>query len=166
MRAPLNAGPTAVLTFDIFTVVVFSRSVSLFDRAMYFANGLDPADFDLVVVKSPAYGTSHDSCLGREELQCRRARFDLGKLEKSRPQNLREAHLPAGRGRQFSAEGGHLQSYSDKPPIAVTLMKIEAVDFFYLSMPEVTTEADGSQDALLVRVRGRTEGGASARRRR
>ena len=27
-------------------------------------------------------------------------------------------------------------------------MKIEAVDFFYLSMPEVTTEADGSQDAL------------------
>ena len=31
-------------------------------------------------------------------------------------------------------------------------MKIEAVDFFYLSMPEVTTAADGSQDALLVRV--------------
>jgi L-alanine-DL-glutamate epimerase-like enolase superfamily enzyme len=32
------------------------------------------------------------------------------------------------------------------------LVKIEEVDFFYLSMPEVTTEADGSQDALLVRV--------------
>src|SRR3954452_6498267 len=32
-------------------------------------------------------------------------------------------------------------------------MKIEAVDLFYLSMPVVTTEADGSQDALLVRVR-------------
>ena len=31
-------------------------------------------------------------------------------------------------------------------------MKIEPVDFFYLSMPEVTTEADGSQDALVVRV--------------
>src|SRR5262245_59324159 len=31
-------------------------------------------------------------------------------------------------------------------------MKVETVDFFYLSMPEVTTEADGSQDALLVRV--------------
>ena len=31
-------------------------------------------------------------------------------------------------------------------------MKIESVDFFYLSMPEVTLEADGSQDALLVRV--------------
>ena len=31
-------------------------------------------------------------------------------------------------------------------------MKVEAVDFFYLSMPEVTTAADGSQDALLVRV--------------
>ena len=31
-------------------------------------------------------------------------------------------------------------------------LKIEAVDFFYLSMPEVTSEGDGSQDALLVRV--------------
>jgi L-alanine-DL-glutamate epimerase-like enolase superfamily enzyme len=31
-------------------------------------------------------------------------------------------------------------------------MEIEAVDFFYLSMPEVTLEGDGSQDALLVRV--------------
>ncbi|MEQ1899244.1 MAG: mandelate racemase/muconate lactonizing enzyme family protein [Devosia sp.] len=32
-------------------------------------------------------------------------------------------------------------------------MNIESVDFFYLAMPEVTLEADGSQDALLVRVR-------------
>jgi L-alanine-DL-glutamate epimerase-like enolase superfamily enzyme len=31
-------------------------------------------------------------------------------------------------------------------------MKIEAVDWFYLSMPEVQDIADGSQDALLVRV--------------
>ena len=31
-------------------------------------------------------------------------------------------------------------------------MKIDAVDFFYASMPEVTLDADGSQDALLVRV--------------
>jgi microcystin degradation protein MlrC len=53
MKAPLQAGPTAVLTFANFTVVVMSRSVSLFDRAMYFANGLDPTDFDLIVVKSP-----------------------------------------------------------------------------------------------------------------
>ena len=33
-------------------------------------------------------------------------------------------------------------------------MKIEAIDCFYLAMPEITTEADGSQDALLVRVSG------------
>jgi len=32
-------------------------------------------------------------------------------------------------------------------------MHIDAVDFFYLSMPEVYAIADGSQDALLVRVR-------------
>jgi L-alanine-DL-glutamate epimerase-like enolase superfamily enzyme len=31
-------------------------------------------------------------------------------------------------------------------------MKIESVDFFYLSMPLVTDAGDGSQDALLVRV--------------
>lgn len=31
-------------------------------------------------------------------------------------------------------------------------MKIDSVDFFYLAMPEVTHEADGSQDALLVRL--------------
>ena len=37
-------------------------------------------------------------------------------------------------------------------------MRIETVDLFYLSMPEITTEADGSQDALLVRV---TAGGHS-----
>jgi microcystin degradation protein MlrC len=53
MKIGLDAGPTAVLTFDNFTVVVFSRTVSLFDRAMYYANGLDPAEFDLIVVKSP-----------------------------------------------------------------------------------------------------------------
>lgn len=33
-------------------------------------------------------------------------------------------------------------------------MKIESVDFFYLAMPVVTTAADGSQDALVVRVSG------------
>ncbi|HTL56607.1 MAG TPA: mandelate racemase/muconate lactonizing enzyme family protein [Candidatus Limnocylindrales bacterium] len=32
-------------------------------------------------------------------------------------------------------------------------MKIDSVDFFYLSMPEVRDVGDGSQDALLVRVR-------------
>src|SRR6185503_13322861 len=32
-------------------------------------------------------------------------------------------------------------------------MKIEAVDFFYLAMPEIEDKGDGSQDACLVRVR-------------
>lgn len=53
MRAPLDAGPTAVLTFDNTTLVVMSRTVSLFDRALYYSNGLDPQDFDAIVVKSP-----------------------------------------------------------------------------------------------------------------
>lgn len=53
MKMALDAGPTAVLSFDNFTVVVMSRTVMLFDRAMYYSNGLDPQDFDLIVVKSP-----------------------------------------------------------------------------------------------------------------
>ena len=53
MKTGLDAGPTAVLEFDNFTVLVFSLTLSLFDRAMYYANGLDPQDFDLIVVKSP-----------------------------------------------------------------------------------------------------------------
>jgi L-alanine-DL-glutamate epimerase-like enolase superfamily enzyme len=32
-------------------------------------------------------------------------------------------------------------------------VRIDSVDFFYASMPEITLDADGSQDALLVRVR-------------
>ena len=53
MGLPLDGGPTAVLTFDNFTVVVMSKPAFLFDRAFYYSNGLDPVDFDLVVVKSP-----------------------------------------------------------------------------------------------------------------
>lgn len=53
MGTALEAGPSAVLEWENFTVLLLSRTVSLFDRAMYYANGLDPRRFDLVVVKSP-----------------------------------------------------------------------------------------------------------------
>ena len=48
-----NAGPTAVLETDIFTVVATSRAVSLYDRSLFLAHGQDPTQFDAVVVKSP-----------------------------------------------------------------------------------------------------------------
>ncbi len=48
-----DAGPSAVLTFGNFTLVVVSRTVGLIDRSLYWANGLNPQDFDLVVVKCP-----------------------------------------------------------------------------------------------------------------
>jgi microcystin degradation protein MlrC len=48
-----NAGPTAVLSFENFTVVVMARPVALSDRSVYYANGLDPRKYDLIVVKSP-----------------------------------------------------------------------------------------------------------------
>jgi L-alanine-DL-glutamate epimerase-like enolase superfamily enzyme len=38
-------------------------------------------------------------------------------------------------------------------PFARLTMRIESVDFFYLAMPEVLDIGDGSQDALLVRLR-------------
>jgi len=52
-RLPWNAGRTAVLTFENYTVIATSRAVSLFDRALFYAHGQDPKRFDAVVVKSP-----------------------------------------------------------------------------------------------------------------
>lgn len=49
----LDAGPTAVLEIGAVTAVVLSRSVSLFDRALYYANGCDPRQYAAIVVKSP-----------------------------------------------------------------------------------------------------------------
>lgn len=48
-----DAGDTAVLQSDNYTLVVGTRPVSLFDRSWFYACGQDPRKFDLVVVKSP-----------------------------------------------------------------------------------------------------------------
>lgn len=48
-----SSGRTAVLHGDHATVVVTSRSVSLYDRSLFHAHGQDPTTFDAVVVKSP-----------------------------------------------------------------------------------------------------------------
>jgi microcystin degradation protein MlrC len=50
---PANAGPTAVLEVGRHVVVVTSRPVSHFDRALFLDHGQNPKDFDLVVQKSP-----------------------------------------------------------------------------------------------------------------
>ncbi|HLW46885.1 MAG TPA: M81 family metallopeptidase [bacterium] len=49
----LNAGPTAVLLAGNVTIIVMTRPVSLFDRAMFLAHGRDPRAYGLIVVKSP-----------------------------------------------------------------------------------------------------------------
>lgn len=48
-----DSGPTAVLEFQNYTLVVGSRGVNLYDRSYFLANGQDPKRFDAVVVKSP-----------------------------------------------------------------------------------------------------------------
>ncbi len=48
-----NAGNTAVLDCGPVTLVLTSRPVSLYDRTLFLANGQDPANFDMTVVKSP-----------------------------------------------------------------------------------------------------------------
>ena len=53
MRSAYNAGATAVLTFGNVTMQVISETVGLIDRSLYYASGLDPRDFDLIVVKCP-----------------------------------------------------------------------------------------------------------------
>ena len=50
---PASAGPTAVLEVGRHIVVVTSRPVSHFDRALFLDHGQNPKDFDLVVQKSP-----------------------------------------------------------------------------------------------------------------
>ncbi|MGL4323970.1 MAG: M81 family metallopeptidase [Beijerinckiaceae bacterium] len=53
MRAPINAGLTAVLRVNNITIVVMSEPCFLFDRSVFYANGCNPQHFDLTVVKSP-----------------------------------------------------------------------------------------------------------------
>ncbi|HTN98529.1 MAG TPA: M81 family metallopeptidase, partial [Nordella sp.] len=53
MGLPIDAGMSAVLTFENFTVLAISKPAFLFDRSLYYANGLDPQRFDLTIVKSP-----------------------------------------------------------------------------------------------------------------
>jgi microcystin degradation protein MlrC len=48
-----DAGNTAVLEADNATLVVGTQPVSLFDRSWFYANGQDPRQFNMVVVKSP-----------------------------------------------------------------------------------------------------------------
>jgi len=48
-----QAGPSAVIEAGQVTWMVTSRPVSLFDRSLFHAHGLDPKRFDAVVVKSP-----------------------------------------------------------------------------------------------------------------
>ena len=48
-----NGGDTAVLEVGTITLVVTSRPVNLFDRALFWAHGQEPRRFDAVVVKSP-----------------------------------------------------------------------------------------------------------------
>ena len=47
------SGKTAVLEAGPFTIVATSLPCNLWDRSLFFANGHDPANFDMVVVKSP-----------------------------------------------------------------------------------------------------------------
>jgi microcystin degradation protein MlrC len=48
-----QAGPTAVIQVGNITLIVTSRAVSLYDRALFLAHGCDPKHFGAVVVKSP-----------------------------------------------------------------------------------------------------------------
>lgn len=48
-----NAGPTAVLVTGGIHLLVTSRSVYVVGRRVFEEHGLDPVDFDLVVIKSP-----------------------------------------------------------------------------------------------------------------
>ena len=48
-----HAGNTAVLQAGTYSIMATTRPVSIMDRKVFEARGLDPRDFDLVVCKSP-----------------------------------------------------------------------------------------------------------------
>jgi len=48
-----DAGPSAVLECNNFTLAISSRAVSLYDRSFFYSLGQNPRSFDAVVVKSP-----------------------------------------------------------------------------------------------------------------
>ena len=48
-----RAGNTAVLIADTYSIMATTRPVSIMDRKVFEARGLDPRDFDMVVCKSP-----------------------------------------------------------------------------------------------------------------
>ena len=48
-----HAGNTAVLQIGTYSIMATTRPVSIMDRKVFEARGLDPRDFDLVVCKSP-----------------------------------------------------------------------------------------------------------------
>lgn len=48
-----DSGDTAVLESGQITLVAGTRPVSLFDRSWFYANGQNPKQFDMVIVKSP-----------------------------------------------------------------------------------------------------------------
>ena len=75
---------TAVLTYDNTTVVVFSRSISLFDRAMYYASGLDPRTFDIILVKTVLPAKYHVTDLKT----WKQVKQILVKLPKPAPRNI------------------------------------------------------------------------------
>ena len=52
-REPWQAGRTAGIQFQSFMLIVTSRAVSLYDRALFLAHGCNPRHFGAVVVKSP-----------------------------------------------------------------------------------------------------------------
>ena len=70
------------------------------------------------------------------------AQSDCRRRNRNAPARNRGAHPATA---QKASDQGKKEDNSEA-------MKIESVDFFYVSMPEVTTDADGSQDALVVRV--------------
>ncbi len=49
----IDAGPAAVLVSGNYTMVVLTKPVGLFDRAVFLSHGRNPKDYDLIVVKSP-----------------------------------------------------------------------------------------------------------------
>ena len=52
-KEPWPAGDCAIIQFGKMSIVISSKPVNLHNRSLFFAHGLFPENFDLVIVKSP-----------------------------------------------------------------------------------------------------------------
>ena len=129
----------AVLVVGRIHILVTERPVYVVGRRVFQAHGLEPRDFDLVVVKSPnGYRTWYQEIAAHLS----RSTFLVDQPPYLRSLPYREVHAP------------HIspRRYPFVVPTSGAHMKITAVEPIHLRVPVVDAIPDGTLDVLVVKI--------------